>query len=305
MRACDCFCLGTAMAEGEYRSGEVVIRRMREEDIAAADEVAWAVLGHHRPASDHEARRARARLRYLHYLEHDGPGSWVAETGGRIVGTSVAILREGLWGLALLAVAEEHQAKGIGRRLLDAALAYGEGAPGGWIMSSEDPKALRSYARAGFDLRPCVAAAGMLRTALGGSEPGSGGIEEPDRAAAVAHAAPISRAVRGASHGEDIGLLIDAGCRFLALERGYVVHEEGTVRMLAALDDDTAAALLRAAFAQAPRGATVQVDLITAGHDWAIRGCLEAGLALSPGGAVFTRGEVGPMRPYLPTGAFL
>ena len=29
MRACDCFCLGTAMGEGEYRSGDVVIRRMR------------------------------------------------------------------------------------------------------------------------------------------------------------------------------------------------------------------------------------------------------------------------------------
>jgi GNAT superfamily N-acetyltransferase len=275
---------------------------MREADIATTDEVAWAVLGHHRPTADDDARRARARLRFLHYLEHDAPGCWVAEVGGAIVGTSVAIMREGLWGLALLAVAQEHQAKGLGRRLIEAALAYGEGARGGWIMSSEDPKALRRYVLAGFDLRPCVAAAGMLRTDLA---PMPAGIEEPGRDAAVAHAAPISRAVRGASHGEDVGLLIDAGCRFLALERGYVVHEEGTIRMLAALDDDTAAALLRAAFAQAPRGATVQADLITAGHDWAIRGCLEAGLALSPAGAVFTRGEVGPMRPYLPTGAFL
>jgi hypothetical protein len=111
--------------------------------------------------------------------------------------------------------------------------------------------------------------------------------------------------VRGASHGEDLGLVLDAGSRMLALPGGFVIHEEGTVRMLAALDEDTASKLLWAAFAQAPRGATVQVDLITAGQDWAIRPCLQAGLALSPGGAVFTRGQLGPMRPYLPTGAWL
>ena len=86
---------------------------------------------------------------------------------------------------------------------------------------------------------------------------------------------------------------------------GFAIHEEGSVRVLAALDEDTATRLLRACFAQAPRGATVQVDLLTAGQDWAIRPCLEAGLALSPSGAVFTRGDVGPMRPYVPTGSWL
>jgi GNAT superfamily N-acetyltransferase len=300
VRACDCFCLGTAMGEGEYRSGDVVIRGMRSDDIRAADDVAYSVLGHHRSAADHDVRRGNARLRFARYLELDPDGAWVAEVEGEIVGTSIAILREDIWGLTLFAVAEEHQAKGIGRRLLDAALAYGEGARGGWIMSSEDPKALRRYALAGFDLRPCVAAAGMLRTDLPQVT-----AEEPDRATALAHAGPISRAVRGASHGDDLGLLLVSGCRMLTLERGFAIHEEGTVRILAALDDDTATRLLRACFAQAPRGATVQVDLLTAGQDWAIRPCLEAGLALTSGGAVFTRGDVGPMRPYVPTGAWL
>ena len=91
----------------------------------------------------------------------------------------------------------------------------------------------------------------------------------------------------------------------LTLPGGFVIHDEGTVRLLAAHDDETAARLMTAAFAQAPRGATVQVDLIRAGHDWAIRTALHAGLALTVGGAVFTRGDVGPMRPYIPTGAWL
>jgi hypothetical protein len=247
-------------------------------------------------------RRRRALVRFARYLELDAGGQWVAELDGAIVGTGNAILREGIWGLGLLAVSEQHQAKGIGRHLLDATLTYAEGARGGWIMSSEDPKAMRRYALAGFDLRPCVAASGVLRP---DRDPMPSGVGEPGRAAAIAHAAPISRAVRGASHGEDVGQLLDAGFRMLTLPGGFVVHDAGTVRLLAAYDDDTAAALMTAAFAQAPPGATVQVDLITGGHDWAIRTCLRAGLALTPGGGVFTRGDVGPMRPYIPTGAWL
>ena len=109
--------------------------------------------------------------------------------------------------------------------------------------------------------------------------------------------------MRGASHGDDLAGLLDGGARLLTLPAASPSTTEGNVRVLAALDDDTATRLLRACFAQAPRGATVQVDLLTAGQDWAIRPCLEAGLALSPSGAVFTRGDVGPMRPYVPTGS--
>jgi len=32
---------------------------------------------------------------------------------------------------------------------------------------------------------------------------------------------------------------------------------------------------------------------------------LEAGLQLRPSGGTFVRGDVGPMRPYLPSGAYL
>ena len=290
------------MGEGEYRSGDLTIRGMRAGDIEAADLVAFGVLGHHRPDPDEDDRRARARRRFEHYLALDAGGAWVAEADGEIVGTSIAILREGIWGLALFAVAENRQGRGIGRRLLDAALTYGDGSRGGLIMSSEDPKAMRRYARAGFDLRPCVAAAGVLRPDL----PKAPEVEEPGREEAIARAALLSRAVRGASHGEDVGVMMDAGLRMLMLgDDGFVLHENGTIRLLAALDDDTAAGLMRAAFAQATPGATVQVDLLAAGHDWAIRTCLDAGLALSCVGPIFPRGDVGPMRPYIPTGAFL
>jgi GNAT superfamily N-acetyltransferase len=274
-----------------------VIRRMRFEDADRVDDVAYGVLGHHRPARDQAERKARALLRFERYLELDPDGQWVAEIEGVVVGSANAILREGMWGLGLFAVAPEHQGRGVGRRLLDAALAYGDGARGGWIMSSEDPGAMRRYALAGFDLRPCVAAAGMLRSDLPHVE--------ADESGDLRATEPISRAVRGAAHGDDLAGLLDGGARLLTLPGGFAIHEDGNIRVLAALDEDTATRLLRACFARAPRGATVQVDLLTAGQDWAIRPCLEAGLALSPGGAVFVRGDVGPMRPYVPTGAWL
>jgi hypothetical protein len=36
-----------------------------------------------------------------------------------------------------------------------------------------------------------------------------------------------------------------------------------------------------------------------------VRTCLDAGLALSPDGPMFTGGQLGPMRPYIPSGAYL
>jgi hypothetical protein len=63
--------------------------------------------------------------------------------------------------------------------------------------------------------------------------------------------------------------------------------------------------VLHGVFATARPGATLTVDFLTAGQDWAIRACLDAGLALSPDGPLFAGGDVGPLRPYIPSGAYL
>src|SRR6059058_3993807 len=231
-------------------------------DVAAADLVAYDALQGALPqlGETFEQRARRGQSRVAHLLETDPGGAWVAESAeGRVVGVALALLREGLWGLSLLAVEPALQGNGIGRRLLDAALSYADAARGAIILSSTDPKAMRRYARAGFALRPAVAAAGIV----GGAE------------------------------------LLVLG------DRGFVVHCEGTPRLLAALDEEAAQALLRAALAASSPGATVQVDFISAGQDWAVAVALEAGLALSPDGPIFVRGDVGPLRHHLPSGAYL
>jgi hypothetical protein len=115
-----------------------------------------------------------------------------------------------------------------------------------------------------------------------------------------------SRHVRGASHGPDLAAIVAAGGQLLVLDdRGYAFHREGSPVLLAARDDEAAADLLWSCFAAGPPGGPVHVDFISEHNDWAVAVSLDAGLALTPDGPVFVRGETGPFAPYLPSGAYL
>jgi ribosomal protein S18 acetylase RimI-like enzyme len=282
----------------------VEIRPMRPEDIDAAQRVARSVL-FYGDAPDYDAESLRrSRPRFAHLQRTDPGGAWVAEDrGGAIVGVALALVREGVWGLSMFAVATPHQGRGIGRLLLEACFAHGADARGHLILSTESPAAMRRYARLGLDLRPCVAAAGIVdRTRLpdpdGVTDAGPEGIPVADA---------IGRAVRGAGHGVDLEIALrDEGSRLLLLEdRAFAWVREERVMLVAGLDEPAATRALNAAFAATPPGASVGVDFLTAGQDWAVRACLDAGLALSPEGPLFAGGELGPLRPYIPSGSYL
>jgi hypothetical protein len=116
----------------------------------------------------------------------------------------------------------------------------------------------------------------------------------------------VDRRVRGAAHGADIGCCFDMGLQVLVLpERGYaVLREGGGLRLLAAVDDDAARTLLRAVLARAE--GEVGIDWLSERQGWALDVCLDAGLDLRvDAGVVFADGEIGPFRPYIPSGAFL
>ena len=104
-----------------------------------------------------------ARLRLGRVQRTDPGGAWVAERGGEVVGASLGIVREGLWGLSLLVVRPDAQSTGIGRELLDRAHDYADGARGRVVLGSPDPRALRAYARLGLALHPAVRALGRPR----------------------------------------------------------------------------------------------------------------------------------------------
>ena len=276
---------------------------MTPADVMAAELVSAASL----PPSnvDPEARKRWMHGRIGRLVETDPAGAWVAEDeSGAVAGVALALVRDGIWGLSLLAIAPDRQARGTGRRLLSASLTHDAGVRARIIASSTDPRAMRLYARAGFDLHPCVAAAGPLnrnRIPAGLRSRDVG----PDRLEA---AAALARGVRGGAYDpEDLALYLthSTGRLLMCGGEGFAIARAGSTAMVVARDEDTAADLLWSVLATGDPGATVMVDFIAAGQDWAIRTALEAGLSLTPDGPLFTRDEVGPLRPFLPSGAFL
>jgi len=276
---------------------------MRPEDVKPADAVARGALFRGDAPDTDPAIVARGLRRVVHLLRTDPGGAWVAESDGEIVGVALALVREGIWGLSLFAVAETHRNRGIGRELLAASFGHGANARGHLILSTESPAAMRRYARLGLDLRPCVAVAGVVER---GRLPAPDGVVDAGRAG-IPVADAIGRAVRGAGHGVDLEIAIDdPGARLLLVEdRAFALVRGERIMLLAGLDDAAATRVLNAALAATPPGATVGVDFLTAGQDWAVRACLDAGLVLSPDGPFFTGGDLGPLRPYLPSGAYL
>jgi len=277
---------------------------MRHEDapaVHALAEQAFADLARrlgHAPDPPRDAAAAHLRLRHL--VAADPGGAWVAEGPEGLQGAALALVREGVWGLSLLVVAPGAQSAGLGRALLARALAHGADARGGLILASDDARALRSYARAGFALHPAFSARGVPRPL---ADPPALHRGEP---ADVARTVPVDRLVRGGGRPRDVAMLLAAGATLLLLEdRGYAVLDGGVLRTLAARDEPSAQALLRGALAAVPPGTPAGVEFLTARQGWALPVLLEAGLELRVGGALFVRGDVGPLTPYVPSGAYL
>ena len=272
---------------------------MTYQDAGAVVALAEALWGD--PAAPSAPLPRLVRVRHL--IDTDPGGAWVAEEAGELRGAALALVREGVWGLSLLIVDAAHQSAGLGRSLLQNTLDYGSDAAGGIILSSEDPRALRSYSRAGFDLRPAMDATGPVRQRPP-ADPAVRPVRWPEDRELLEGA---GRYVRGAGHGPEVPPWLEIGLRVRVHEAGGfgVAAGDGEVKIVAARDPEVAAAILRTLLHDVPEGAKAGVEFITAGQEWAVETVLDAGLELKPGGAVMTRGDVGPMAPYIPSGAYL
>lgn len=289
---------------------EVAIRPLTEDDIDAARVVQVSAFDTKDRATGHVVPEMtpemveRQRGRFRHFMTHDPEGSWVATVDGAVVGTALALRRDSLWGLSLLAVDPAVQSNGIGRRLLDASLRYADDVDTATILSSSDPRAIRSYAVAGFDLYPQVRATGPLDRAL--LPRPSGRVRDGD-ASRVEWADDLDRLVRGAARGPDHTVLSGMSQMYVvddASGRGYAyLRTDGRIVTVVATDDDTATALLWQCLAAEQDGDRT-IDHVNGGQQWAVRVALAARLPIKPSGPVFWRGRTPPAS-YLPDGAYL
>ncbi|MEU0279124.1 GNAT family N-acetyltransferase [Streptomyces sp. NPDC006195] len=243
------------------------------------------------------------RMRF--FLSVDPGGCWVAvkeDTGaGEVVGFAMSQNRGPLWFLATYGVLPGHQAQGLGKRLMDAALDHADGRPG-IFSSSVHAGATRRYRLAGFSLHPQMRMVGTVdRSTL----PPVEGLRE-GRADDFEWMDRLDRNLRGAGHGPDHGYML--GTMRLVVSRdttkpGYVyLDDRGQAALLAAAQPETAQKLLWEAVASS-RGATL-VNCITTPNEWAIDVGLAARLDIGQEGYIAVRGMPVPA-PYLASGHFL
>jgi GNAT superfamily N-acetyltransferase len=249
------------------------------------------------PRSDEMALMIQRRMHHL--LGTDADGCVVATVDDRVVGFAQALVREDLWVLSRFAVEPAIQGRGVGRALLDASMACGEGRRG-MILVSRDPLAMRRYFTAGFDLHPTLTALGTVRPDRLPTTPSvrAGDDRDFERVAAV------DREVRGASHGPDLAFLIGEGSTLLVHEGGGYALAGRRPLLLAATSDEVATELLAAVLRRVAPGEIAEVGWLTARQQWAIRLAVGAGMELHPVGPMGLRGFDQPPAPYIATGAF-
>jgi GNAT superfamily N-acetyltransferase len=281
---------------------DVDIRPMREEDAYDADRVCTEVLYPPAPGVDEPARAARQHARITHLGRTDPAGCWVADYEGRVEGVALSLIRDGVWGFSLFGVAEALQGRGVGRELFARCWEHGAAARGHLILSSPNPPAMATYARTGLSIRPCVAAAGIPDLSRA---PDIDGVEDAGEDG-IPVADAIGRELRGAGHGRDLPVAMAHGARLLVFrDRAFALVRDGAVVLLGARDEEAAKRVLWSALVEAGHGATVSVDFLTAGQDWAVAVCIDARLPLSPDGPMFAGGTLGPLAPYIPSGSYL
>ncbi len=292
-------------------TAQIDVRLLRDDDVAAVEEMSSRALEdvdreYGLPVEKRDdARIANAQLRIRHLAGTDPEGSVVAERDGEIVGVGLALRRGSLWFLSLMAVRGDLQGTGIGRRLMDATLAYGKDCPLGMICASPDPRALRRYGRGGFALHPAYMAEGTPdRSEL----PSGLGVREGDWARDADLVQTLVAEGRGEPYGPDLDFARRRGMRLLVLDgsspndRAMGLLRGNHVTAVAGACEEAAGRLLWAALAEASGPASV--SYLTGNQQWAIEIALGARLRLKLIDTLAIRGMAAPPTPYLPSGVF-
>jgi GNAT superfamily N-acetyltransferase len=236
---------------------------------------------------------------HARFVQLDGPGAWVAVSEGQVVGVAESVRRESFWGLSMLFVHPEFQSRGVGGRLLEAAVGYAAGATQRMIQSSSDPRAMRRYFLAGLAMHPTAEMGGQPdRRAIPPSLPGREGDEGDLELVAEVE-------IRlGRSRTEDVAFgLSDGRGRIDVVDRdpgrGWVLWHPDRLVMLGATDEQTAAVLLWR-FLAGSEG-QILVHGLTAAQQWAFGVLHQARLTAQIRGSLFVDGMAVPV-PWIPSG---
>lgn len=288
-------------------------RPMRPDDVEAVDELSTRCfddltrrLDLPSPPDDRDPSQvAASHARLRHLLDVHGEGAWIIDGDDGPQAAALALRHERFWGLSLLVVDPLAQGRGLGHAVLQASMATSQADGCALILSSQDPRATRLYARAGFDEHEGQRAVGTVQRA---------GLARPPVAVREARdadrelAAEVDRGIRGGPHGPDLDALLAHAAGWWVVDsgqrRGYAVLVRNRVALLAATDSEAAQALLLRCLAEADADVEVAVPTLNVATGWAVELLRRAGLRVRAAGPACTRGFDLPAW-YLPNGAWL
>jgi predicted N-acetyltransferase YhbS len=234
---------------------QVALREATPADTAACAQIVFDAFGdihdHHRFPRDFPELEAATGMMEM-WIPHPSVWGVVAESEGRVVGSNFLDERDPIRGVGPITIDPTAQNSGVGRRLMEAVIERGEGAPG--IRLLQDAFHMRSlslYQSLGFEVKePVVVMSGTPR---------SGPVQDVEVRLVsdedIEDCAALCEQVHGFPRANDLRDAVHMGAAFVARRDGRVVAYASNVGFwpmshgVAATDDDMSALLLGAAAA--------------------------------------------------------
>lgn len=150
------------MTNSATRNGatEVRLREVGQDDVALCAQIVFDAFGgihdHHRFPRDFPVREAAEQMMGA-WIPHPAIWGVVAESEGEIVGSNFLDERGPIRGVGPITIDPAAQARGVGRRLMEAVLDRGKDAAGiRLLQDSFNMRSLALYESLGFDLKEPV-----------------------------------------------------------------------------------------------------------------------------------------------------
>jgi predicted N-acetyltransferase YhbS len=233
----------------------VTLREATPADTEACAQIVFDAFGgihdHHRFERDFPVLEAASQMMGA-WIPHPSVWGVVAEKDGRIVGSNFLDERSPIRGVGPITVDPEGQNAGVGRRLMEAVIERGEGAPG--IRLLQDAFHMRSlclYESLGFDVKEPVA----VTTGKPRSGPVDGVEVRPLSEADIDECGALCERVHGFPRTNELPDALHAMTPFVAVRDGRITAYSTSVSFwpmnhgVAETEDDMRALLLGAAAA--------------------------------------------------------
>lgn len=277
---------------------DIGYRRARPDDVPAVSTV-WAdavnALNQRHGFGKQPLNPVPPNPFYAFALKEEPEGFWVAESTGEVIGYSLSWMRHSFWFLGMLFVLSAYQGKGVGRQLLDKALAYGSQTPianRALITFAYNPTSISLYMRYGMYPREALYA---MRGASANLRPAPGQAEAVDHERAGAGPeslemlSQIDEHVLGFAREQHHRYLLAApGASCHVFRSGGAVHgyayvwASGRVGPLAVTSPSRLVPVMNAALGLAVANNTDSVSIIVAGsNEQGVANALDRGMRIA------------------------